>query len=208
MKDDEFDDRDARGRWKKGHCPNPNGRPRKKPEISDADVHHFRTGAVTVSLNGEKRILTRHEALLHSMYDQAMKGKSVNIARMLYKLFEDSDELHAKARMELKDIGKAILKKRDETGEYDEQLIREYEDLREMLNGGEPRREPKPPRSRAKPKPPIQPTWRKGPKPQSLIDLEKEEEAELLAEARERARRLSLPGPQLGDDDDEGPVEF
>jgi Family of unknown function (DUF5681) len=207
MHDDGHGDRDARGRWKKGFCPNPSGRPRKKPPISDADVNHFRTGAVTLTLNGEKRVVSRHEALMHALFDQALKGKSL-IARMLFKRFEDSDELYAKARMELKDIGKAILKKRDEKGEYDEQLIHEYVELSDLLNGGEPRRAPKPPRSRAKPKPPVQSTWRKGPKPQSLIELEKQEEAELLAEERERARRLGLPSPDDANDDDEGPLEF
>lgn len=208
MNDDGIDDRDTRGRWKKGHCPNPNGRPRKKPEISDADVHHFMNGAITVTLNGEKRTVTRHALLLHAMYEQALKGKSVNLARMLFKRFEDSEELYAKARMVRKDIGQEILKKRDETGEYDEKLIHEYNDLSELLNGGKPRREPKPPRSRAKPKPPTEPSWRKGPKPESLLKLEREEEAELLAEERERARRLGLPCPQDTSDDDEGPVEF
>jgi hypothetical protein len=33
MKTDD-DGRDEDGRWKKGHCPNPNGRPRKAPQRS------------------------------------------------------------------------------------------------------------------------------------------------------------------------------
>ena len=41
MYDDDNSGRDRNGRWRKGHCPNPNGRPRKKPEVSQADVNEF-----------------------------------------------------------------------------------------------------------------------------------------------------------------------
>ncbi len=42
MDDNDENGRDAHGRWKKGHCPNLNGRPRKKTPISEADVYHFK----------------------------------------------------------------------------------------------------------------------------------------------------------------------
>ena len=76
--DDDDNGRDKHGRWKKGYCPNPKGRPRKEPDISDADVGWFKQRMVEATINGEKRWLTRHELLLHSMYEQAIKGKSVN----------------------------------------------------------------------------------------------------------------------------------
>ena len=91
MSDSDGFGRDNSGRWKKGFCPNPKGRPRNQPEISDSDVGHFKQRVVEVMINGEKRQLSRHELLLHSMYEQAIKGKSVNLARKLFDRFEDVD---------------------------------------------------------------------------------------------------------------------
>lgn len=97
MLDDDGEGRDARGRWKKGYCPNLKGRPRKEPDISDADVGWFKQRMVEATINGEKRWLTRHELLLHSMYEQAIKGKSVTITRKLFDRFENVDDTWAQA---------------------------------------------------------------------------------------------------------------
>lgn len=117
--------RDARGRWKKGHCPNPKGRPRKRPEISEADVYFFKSQLIKATINGAEQNVTRHSLLLHKMYDQALKG-SVLMQRKLFDRFEASDELYAKAALELRELGDKVLKRYYETGEYDEKEITKY----------------------------------------------------------------------------------
>ena len=84
--------RDARGRWQKGHCPNPSGRPRKKAAQRDSDIIHFKNGLIKITLNDKEQVVTRHEALIHMMFARAMKGGSVLITRKLYELFEGADE--------------------------------------------------------------------------------------------------------------------
>ena len=212
MINDDNDGRGENGRWKKGFCPNPNGRPRKKPEISDADVNHFKNTLMTVTINGEQRRLSRHELLIHSMFEQAIKGKSVLIQRMLFGLFEGSDELREKAKMTYQRVAKQLVGKFRETGDFDETLHEEYRELRYLLtDGGDPDRPtPKGRSRRVRRKRPAGPPWRKGPKPQALLDLEKEEEAELLAAKLERER---IHGPLVAyqfekSDEDDGPVDF
>lgn len=173
--------RDARGRWKKGHCPNPKGRPRKQPDISDADIGWFKQRIVDVTINGEKRQLTRHELLLHSMFEQAIKGKSVLMARKLFDRFEEVDMTWAKGRDWLKEKRERFLEDYYERNRFDEKAANEIIELQKMLSYD---RKPKPrrkPRIKASAAPA---TWRNGPKPQSLLDLEK---AEAEAEAAERA---------------------
>ncbi len=193
--------RDRRGRWKKGFCPNPNGRPRKAPEISDSDVGCFKQRIVEVMINGEKRQLTRHELLLHSMFEQAIKGKSVLLARKLFDRFEDVDLTWEKMRDVYRQDREAFLTDYYEKGTFDDKRANELIELQEMLTYGHKPKPQRKPRFRRKPA-----TWRKGPKPQSLLDLEKQEEAEILAEEQEWARRRGQP-VEPEDDDGEGPVE-
>lgn len=188
--------RDSHGRWKKGFCPNPKGRPRKQPDISDADVGWFKQRVVDVTINGEKRQLTRHELLLHSMFEQAIKGKSVSIARKLFDRFEEVDMTWAQAGDLLKSKRERFLEDYYERGKFDEKEANEILGLNEMLTYG---RRPKPkrkPRIKALEGPA---TWRKGPKPQSLLDLEKEE-----AEAAERA---ALERPRKPSEEPDEPNE-
>ncbi len=85
--------RDARGRWLPDHCPNPKGRPTKKPKkiIHESDLQVFAYTLVDVAANGQKETMTRRTALLNKMFESAMKGK-VSQQRFLYKEFERSDE--------------------------------------------------------------------------------------------------------------------
>ena len=201
MFEDDPDGRDAHGRWKKGHCPNPRGRPRNKAEISDADVNHFMNTAIKATINGEERYLTRQELLLHKMFEGALKG-SVLIQRKLFDRFEKSEETYAEARMHHKEVSKKILAGYDKTGKIDEILLEDYRELAILL-GKDPDR---PVRARRKPritkKAAAAPSWRKGPKPQSLLDLERREAEEEAAEqARWAARRKPPEEPQEPDDD-------
>lgn len=181
--------RDARGRWLKGFCPNLKGRPRKPPEISDADVGWFKQQVVEVSLNGEKRQLTRHELLLHSMFEQAIKGKSAALARKLFDRFDEVDMLWARVQDDLKTDREAFLEDYHQHGKFDAKRANAILELSEMLSYGRKPKGKRKPRCRSKSR---FANWRKRPKPQSLLDLEAQEEAEILAEERERARRLGL----------------
>ena len=95
MSDDKNDQpaRDAKGRWQKGHCPNPKGRPKKQvmEDYNLGDLRHFRNSMIDVMSGGQKVTMDRHAALLHKMYESAMKGK-VSMQRFLYKEFERNTE--------------------------------------------------------------------------------------------------------------------
>ena len=199
MSNNDRSGRDKRGRWTKGFCPNPRGRPRKPPEISDADVGWFKQGVVEVNINGEKRKLTRHELLLHTMFEQAIKGRSVMIAKKLLDSFDKVELLMAQANAALRRDSEAFLEDLHERGKYDEKRAEEIHEFKELLAYGRKTKIRKP-RFR---KNSAFANWRKGPKPQSLLDLEKQEEAELLAEEQARARRHGLK-VDADDDDKEG----
>ena len=91
--------RDAGGRWLKGHCPNPRGRPRKK-FLSDhdrGDLRLFGKVVIDVAANGRVERMDRRTALLFKMYESAMKGR-VSMQRFLYNEFARIDERLAKLR--------------------------------------------------------------------------------------------------------------
>lgn len=92
--------RDTRGRWLKGHCPNPKGRPRKKvqADYDPGDIRHFGNTVIDVAANGQIETMDRRTALLHKMYESAMKGR-VSMQRLLYNEFERNDERLAAARL-------------------------------------------------------------------------------------------------------------
>ncbi len=125
MDDTDDNGRDARGRWKKGHCPNLNGRPRKKTPISESDVYHFKQTLVDATIGGKPTQTTRHALLLQKMFEQALKG-SVLIQRKLFERFEKSDDTIVEAELELKHLGRQILAHHDKTGAIDEKLYDEY----------------------------------------------------------------------------------
>ncbi len=91
--------RDARGRWRPGHCPNLKGRPKKKPKtiLDESDIQIFSNTLVDVVSNGQKVSMVRRSALLNKMFERAMKG-SVTQQRFLYREFERNNERLAAAR--------------------------------------------------------------------------------------------------------------
>jgi hypothetical protein len=94
--------RDARGRWLKGHCPNSKGRPRKKadPRYDPGNIWYFGNTLIDITAGGQKETMDRRAALLHKMYESAMKGK-VSMQRFLYAEFERTDVRLAGARLRL-----------------------------------------------------------------------------------------------------------
>ncbi len=93
--------RDASGRWRPGYCPNPKGRPRKKPKtiIHESDMQVFSYTLVDVVSNGQKVEMVRRSALLNKIFERAMKG-SVTQQRFLYHEFKRIDERMAVARVQ------------------------------------------------------------------------------------------------------------
>ena len=92
--------RDARGRWLKGHCPNPKGRPRKKPKeyLDLTDIRTFMNTLIEVRTNDGVELMDRRAALLYKMFEDAMRGK-ISMQRFLHAEFERSDERLAAARL-------------------------------------------------------------------------------------------------------------
>ncbi len=92
--------RDARGRWLPGNCPNPKGRPKKKPKVlpDQSDIRIFGHTMVDVLTSGQRETMDRRTALLNKMFESAMKGK-VSQQRFLYKEFERNDERLAATRL-------------------------------------------------------------------------------------------------------------
>lgn len=93
--------RDARGRWRKGHCPNPKGRPRKKkaPNYDPSDFHHFMNTQVELMVNGKPQLMDRKAAVLSKMFESAMKGR-VSQQRYLMGLFEKNEAVLPELRQQ------------------------------------------------------------------------------------------------------------
>ena len=90
--DEANDARDKRGRWRKGHCPNPKGPPPKKraSNYDPPDFRHFTKTQIDLVVNGEVQQMGRKEALFHMMFESAMKGR-VSMQRHLMQRIESNE---------------------------------------------------------------------------------------------------------------------
>ena len=81
-----------------GNCPNPKGRPKKKPTVlpDQSDIHIFHNTVIDVLTSEQTEMMDRRTALLSKMFESAMKGR-VSMQRFLYKEFERNDERLAAA---------------------------------------------------------------------------------------------------------------
>ena len=188
--DDDADGRDSNGRWKKGYCPNPKGRPPKQPKVSQADVYEFKETLVDAVFHGKPMKMTRHELLLQKMFEQALKG-SVLMQRKLFDRFEHSDETYQKGLMLLGQTHKRLVDHIGKTGELHESLYEEYSSLYYLIHRrehyevvNEPVRLP---RNRSR-HIAINPNWRRRPKPQAILDLERQWAEDEAAEKAARAK--------------------
>src|SRR5574338_872349 len=67
--------RDLHGRWVKGVSGNPNGRPHKYARVDTGDLDKFFGTTIEVkNPDGRMTIMTREAAILHRLYQSAMKG--------------------------------------------------------------------------------------------------------------------------------------
>lgn len=85
--------RDEQGRWLPGHCPNPKGRPRRadKVDVDRADISRFMNTEVEIRVGGKLVSMTRQEALLHKMFEGAMKDKVSN-QKFFYEVFQQREK--------------------------------------------------------------------------------------------------------------------
>lgn len=91
--------RDARGRWMPGHCPNPKGRPKKKAteKYGDlSDIKLFGEKIVAIKAKGKNERIDRRGALVLKMFETAMNGNS-HMQRFLFEQFKEKDEEIAEA---------------------------------------------------------------------------------------------------------------
>lgn len=94
--------RDARGRFL--GCGNLSGRPIKVNLTGvDASPYVFANSNLELNLNGENVTMTRQEALLNRLYQQAMKGDTRAII-YLDKKFDAANETVANAQLDLPDL--------------------------------------------------------------------------------------------------------
>ena len=64
-----------------------------------ADIRNFGNTLIEIRANGQTEMMVRRAALLHKMYEDAMKGK-VSMQRFLYAEFGRNDEQLAEARLQ------------------------------------------------------------------------------------------------------------
>jgi hypothetical protein len=96
--------RDAKGRWVKGTCGNPKGRPRKH-KFNTSGAYYFSKTLVEVTIEGQKRVMTRQEFTLYKAFEAAAKG-SIHAIKFLDQKFEQLDLVRHKLSLDLEDMNR------------------------------------------------------------------------------------------------------
>lgn len=92
--------RDARGRWVKGFTGNRNGRPRKYSKLDVGDTLLFKDHILEVPTQDGERVMTREGAILHRLFQSALKG-DVRAQIYLDRKFEKAGEERAALELQL-----------------------------------------------------------------------------------------------------------
>ena len=100
MKVAPMEGRDKRGRWIKGHCPNPKGRPKKMrfKDYNPSDPKHFFSTQIEVKTADGTQAMDRKAALLHKMFETAMRG-GVMAQRMAWEMIKETEQQIADLRV-------------------------------------------------------------------------------------------------------------
>ena len=85
---DRGDGRDKKGRWV-NVSGNPCGRPKNIPDLDMADILNFSMKTINIKIGGEEQVVTHHEALVHALFQTAMKGR-ITAQRYLLEKFEQA----------------------------------------------------------------------------------------------------------------------
>ncbi|MFT5488786.1 MAG: hypothetical protein ACI9JL_004521 [Paracoccaceae bacterium] len=89
---DRGDGRDKHGRWV-NTSGNPSGRPRKVQDLDLADTLNFSKKTINIKIGGEEMEVTHHEAVVHALFQTAMKGR-ISAQRLLLEKFEQAALSH------------------------------------------------------------------------------------------------------------------
>ncbi len=100
------DGRDKRGRWV-NVSGNPDGRPKKIPDLDLADIRNFSKKTIKIRIGGEEQELTHHEALVHALFQSAMKGR-ITAQRLLLEKFEQAELSYAYIWMRYEEYAEAL----------------------------------------------------------------------------------------------------
>ena len=124
-KRDRGDGRDNRGRWV-NVSGNPSGRPRKVPDLDMADILNFSMKTINIKIGGEEQVVTHHEALVHAIYQSAMKG-GLSTQRYLLDKFEQANLDYAFIRMRYDEYAEALENDPDSVPENVKRVMRMIE---------------------------------------------------------------------------------
>ena len=128
--------RDARGRWKTGHCPNPNGRPKKRrhEDYSPRDLRDFMNTQIEVTTAEGTQRMDRRTAFMNKVFEGAMKGKATAM-RMLMADIKESDRQLAELRLHYDRMLAALILDNPDFKSFDESLSRQQRiDMLEMAS--------------------------------------------------------------------------
>ncbi len=118
--------RDARGRWMKGHCPNPKGRPKKirLGNYDPSDPRHFFSTLVEVMTADGPQAMDRRTALLYKVYEGAMTSK-VTSMRMMMAMIKENDQQMAELRLQYERLESELILDNPDFEGIDESLTRQ-----------------------------------------------------------------------------------
>lgn len=121
-KSDRGDGRDKNGRWV-NVSGNPSGRPRKIPDLDLADMLNFSKKTIKIKIGGEEQEVTHHEALVHALFQTAIKG-GITAQRYLLEKFEQADLSDGYVRMRYEEFAEALVKDPDSVPDDVKRLMR------------------------------------------------------------------------------------
>jgi hypothetical protein len=99
--------RDHLGRWLV--CGNPKGRPPDTARIDHGDLLTFKNESTVVNTPDGKVLMTREAAILHRLYQSAMKGNvhaQIFLTRRFEKYYRDKDGVAVELRRMMSEIKK------------------------------------------------------------------------------------------------------
>jgi hypothetical protein len=114
--------RDRQGRWVKGVSGNRKGRPPKLARLDHGDLQTFKNTAMEVNTPDGLVLMTREAAVLHRLYQAAMKG-NVHAQIFLSRRFEKHAESKAAVAAELHRIISKIKEGKRAPTDYEMALI-------------------------------------------------------------------------------------
>jgi len=98
----DYPDRDSKGRILPGHTGNPKGRPEKRPPLDLSSPLLFANTLISIKKEGKTVEMTRREALINKMFEQAVQGK-VTPMRILWNVFQEERKVLQEAQQRVQE---------------------------------------------------------------------------------------------------------